>query len=424
MRWTAVVVAVTLLGVGNVAESRSQDPTVPVGRCARYFDDGRGYDLTQKIREQQVRFAFEMHRRIGGGGNRLSSPLGAYAVLTMLGAGARAKTLDELRHTLFGPVAFGEGFDGVAATLAALECPNEYRTTALTAANRLFLGQSVQVLPEFTDALKRGFNASQGNVDFGRAAEAAKTINDWVAEQTRNNIKEIVEPRLLTAATRLVLVNALYVLGSWAEKFDPKVTKKKPFRLENGKSVDVPTMYQRHTYPTFLYAKRPKYEVLATDFTDRLIDVLWILPAKGTKLETVLSALDATEWAVVEKQLDKRPVEFALPKFKISGGGSLTEALKAMGIREAFLSGQAHFEGIDAGKNLLYVADVLQKTTAKVDEFGFEGSAATAALMFAGAGPPKPAPPIPFLVDRPFAFVVMHRQSGAVLFVGEVRDPR
>ena len=38
--------------------------------------------------------------------------------------------------------------------------------------------------------------------------------------------------------------------------------------------------------------------------------------------------------------------------------------------------------------------------------------------MVESAGPP------PFLVDRPFAFTVSDRQTGAILFLGTVHDPR
>lgn len=399
-----------------------------LSRCQRYFDDGRGFDFTEKIHDAQLRFAFDFHRQTTKHGqktpNRLTSPLGAYTVLTMLAAGAKGGTLSELEKTLYGHAGFTAGFDGVAATVAGLECPSEYRSTVLTAANRLFLGKGVEVLADYTQALKRGFNATYGTVDFSKKVEAAKAINGWVSEETRGNIPTLVDPGLFNADTRLVLVNALYALGTWADKFDPKDTKPKPFHLESGKVVNVPTMHQRHEYPTFLYAKRPKYETLYMTFADHLIDVAWILPAKGTKLDAVVGALDATEWDVMEKQLDKKPVDLALPKFKIAGQGSLQSALQALGIHVAFVAGKADFSGIDGGKNLLYVGDVIQKATAKVDELGFEGSAATAALMYAGGVPPQSGKPIPFVVDRPFAFVALHKQSGAVLFLGEVRDPR
>ena len=41
---------------------------------------------------------------------------------------------------------------------------------------------------------------------------------------TREKIKNLIKPDMLTDLTRLVLVNAVYFKGSWATKFDTKRT--------------------------------------------------------------------------------------------------------------------------------------------------------------------------------------------------------
>jgi len=422
--WRAALAALGITAMSHGAKPTPAAKEV-MGRCQRYSEDGRGYEFMQKTHDAQLRFAFDLHRKIVyRDPNRLTSPLSAYAVMAMLAGGANGATLEELKQVLFGALSVPEGIDGVAATFAKLECPDEYRSTTFTAGNRLFFGKDVDVLPAYSNALKHWFNGTTGKVDFAKAKEAAAEINKWVSDETRGNIKDLIDPKAINADMRLILVNALYLLGTWAEKFDVKNTKSDPFHLENGNTVKVPTMHQRHEYPTFLHAKRPTYEALVMNLADHLVDVVFLLPAQGTKLSEVVSALDATEWGILEKQFDKKPVELALPKFNMSGGGSLVDALKALGVRSTFIAGKADFNGIDGGKNLLFVGAVIQRTTAKVDELGFEGSAATAAMMFTGSAPSKPAKPIPFVVDRPFAFVAMHRGSGAVLFVGEVRDPR
>lgn len=423
--WFAAVAALGL-GTKSTAKAPAPRPAVPEGRCQKYFESGAGYTLLEKVRGPQLKFGFELHAKLAGKGtgNQLTSPFSAYAVLGLLAAGAKGATQEELQKLLFGTVALDEGIEGIAATVAALECPNEYRSTALTSANRLFVGKDVQVLPDYAEKTRSRFNTTTGLVDFAKSAEAAATINRWVSDETRGNIPELVGEHQLDPSTRLILVNALYVLGTWAEKFDAKNTKPKPFHLENGKTIKVATMHQRHEMPTFLYAKRPKYEALVMDFADHLVDVVFLLPDRTAKLAAVMGGLDGTEWGILEKKWEKKPIDLAVPKFKLNGSGSLVEALKALGLRDSFVAGKAKFDGIDGGKNLLYVGEVLQKTTAKADELGFEGSAATAAMMYAGSAPPKPAPPIPFVVDRPFAFVVLHRPSGALLFVGEVREPK
>lgn len=41
-----------------------------------------------------------------------------------------------------------------------------------------------------------------------------------------------------------------------------------------------------------------------------------------------------------------------------------------------------------------------------------------------GAVMEEPEAPPPFVVDRPFAFTVSDRETGTVLFLGSVHDPR
>jgi serpin B len=65
-----------------------------------------------------------------------------------------------------------------------------------------------------------------------------------------------------------------------------------------------------------------------------------------------------------------------------------------------------------------FLDTVVQKTYIRVDEEGTEAAVVTGGVMAESAGPP------PFRVDRPFAFTVSDRETGAVLFLGSVHDPR
>ena len=102
---------------------------------------------------------------------------------------------------------------------------------------------------------------------------------------------------------------------------------------------------------------------------------------------------------------------------------SLKEQLGAMGIALPFDAKRADFSGIDAGKDRLYIGDVVHKAVVKVFENGFEAAAATAVMMAAGAAAPVPTEPLEVVVDRPFFFAIIHAETRAPLFVGRVADP-
>ena len=69
-----------------------------------------------------------------------------------------------------------------------------------------------------------------------------------------------------------------------------------------------------------------------------------------------------------------------------------------------------------------FLGGVLHKAFVSVDEKGTEAAAATA-LPAVGAAIVEQGP-IPFTADHPFLFLIRHRESGCVLFMGRLVDPR
>jgi serpin B len=55
-----------------------------------------------------------------------------------------------------------------------------------------------------------------------------------------------------------------------------------------------------------------------------------------------------------------------------------------------------------------------------VDEYGTVAAAATG-LAFAESGPPEPE--LTVVADRPFIYLIRHRDTGLVLFAGHVTNP-
>jgi serpin B len=88
-------------------------------------------------------------------------------------------------------------------------------------------------------------------------------------------------------------------------------------------------------------------------------------------------------------------------------------------MRDAFTS-DADLSGMN-GFGGLYISDVLHKAFVKVDEEGTEAAAATAVIIRNYSGGPET--PV-FRANHPFIFMITHKETGSILFLGKVEDPR
>jgi len=91
-------------------------------------------------------------------------------------------------------------------------------------------------------------------------------------------------------------------------------------------------------------------------------------------------------------------------------------------MRDAFVFGDADFSGM-TGNRTLYISAVVHKAFVSVDEAGTEAGAATAVIFPAGSSGPEP-PPVEVTIDHPFIFLIRDIETGAILFVGRVLNPK
>src|SRR5207249_324196 len=91
----------------------------------------------------------------------------------------------------------------------------------------------------FLDANRTYYDARVAALDF-TAPTAVPTINAWVNEQTQGKIADIIAA--IPGDVVMYLINAIYFKGDWMQQFDKKLTAPLPFHLQDGSTVNVPTM--------------------------------------------------------------------------------------------------------------------------------------------------------------------------------------
>jgi serpin B len=377
----------------------SQDDLAALVNC----NSGFALDLYQKIRDTN--------------GNLFFSPYSISLALAMTYAGAKGDTAQQMADTLHFTLPqerLHPAFDALDLALIS-QCNENFK---FNIANSLWGQAGFNFNHEFLDTLALNYGAGMRLLNFQKDPEAARiAINEWVSEQTNNRIENLIPPGSIDVLTRLVLTNAIYFKASWEYAFSEDLTKDNTFTLLNGTQVTVPTMSWSEG-EIIRYAEGDGYQAVELPYNHTSMSMLVLLPAldRFGEFENTLTAERVN--GIVEN-LGYQNVILKMPKFRFEMPLDLSGTLAGMGMPLAFTP-QADFSGITPD-NSLYISDVLHKAFISVDENGTEAAAATAVIIGLTSAPP---PPITVSIDHPFIFLIRDTNTGAILFVGRVLDPR
>ena len=357
-------------------------------------------------------------------GNLALSPISISTALTMTWGGARGETAAQMKKVLHAEGDADKAMD-VSGKLVASFGGADSKVT-LRVANRLFGEKTYSFEQAYLDRTKAAFGAPLEGLDFKHAFDPSRIhINEWVAKQTQDRIKDLIPKGGVNAETRLVLTNAIYFLGDWMSPFKKESTRPAPFHATASASSDVPTMNQT---AHFRFAATDGVKLLELPYEGGEVAMLFALPDAPAGLDAVEKRLSTEAIDKWVSALQHENVIVALPKFEINPAQSLAlgDTLKALGMPLAFDPAKADFTLIanpPSPADRLYISQVFHKAFVKLDEKGTEAAAATAVVMArAGAAAPS-KPPSEFKADHPFLFFLRHVRSGAILFMGRVSDP-
>jgi serpin B len=356
--------------------------------------------------------------------NAAISPLSISMALTMTWAGARGDTAAQMKTVLHTDLTPDAALDAETKVRSWMNDPAQ--TVTLRVANRLFGQKGFAFDQGYLDKTNAAFGAPLEPLDFTGAAGAARThINDWVARQTDQHIKDLLPAGAVRADTRLVLANAVYFLGKWDQPFKKGETKPAPFHVAARSSKEVPTMHGTLGAP---YAHTDGVKVLQLPYTGGQLAMVFVLPDAVDGLEAVESRLSPATLGGWTSALATTRAKVALPSFKIEPSDALAlgKTLASLGMPLAFDEAKADFTGIANPPNpqdRLVISNVFHKAFVKVDEEGTEAAAATATVLRTRALIRHEPPPEEFVADHPFLFFLRDVASGTILFMGRVGNP-
>lgn len=313
-------------------------------------------------------------------------------------------------------------------------------------ANAIWGEQAYDFRPEFIETLDTAYHTGGlFPADFkGDADGERQRINDWAAAQTQGRIQGMIPDGGLDEQTRMVLINAVYFKGNWADEFNPDRTRTEPFIRADGQAVQAPMMNAPDMWPagyaaynadgsTFEGSREQQdpasggVELLELAYRSGDMSMILIAPSNPDGLAALEEELTSEQLDLWLAGLGREEVNVAMPRFKLETEYALDGSLIEMGMASAFTApGQpngADFSGIAASGNPmdgLYLASAQHKAFVEVNERGTEAVAVTS-VAIAQLADPLFTPD--FRADRPFLFLIRHNETGTILFMGRVTDP-
>lgn len=365
-------------------------------------------------------FALNLYQQLKSSeGNLFFSPYSIRTALAMTYVGARGETAEQMKTALNFTLDDAELHRTFADSINALNtgggCSYE-----MNIANSLWVEKTHAFLQTFIDANKNTFNGGLEQVDFINAPERVReSINTWVAQQTRHKITNLIPPGGVNNATRLALINAVYFKGRWKEEFDKKLTRTEPFYFADGHTAEAQLM--TFSKPMRLpYLAKDGLKIIELDYFGDGISMIILLPDTADELSALEARLNEAQLNQWLDALQTTMVSVHLPCFSMTWGAeNIVPPLRALGIRDAFVSNAADFSGIDGSRDLL-ISSVFHKAFVEVNEQGTEAAAATGVMVGVTS---MPLPPEVFRADHPFLFLIREKPTGAILFMGRLAEP-
>jgi serpin B len=369
-------------------------------------------------------FAVDIYQSLRSNeGNLILSPFSISLALAMTYAGARGETETQMADTLHFDLPQGRlhpAFNALDLDLASRgeAGSDESEPLQLNIANSVWVEQTYPFLQEYLDLIASDYGAGIRLADFvNRFDGVRREINDWVSDETQEKIKDLLPEGILSADTRMVLVNAIYFKTNWLSQFDPNHTAEAPFHLLDGtEEVGVDMMSQDAFIP---YYRGNGFQAVELAYAGDSAAMDIIVPDEGN-FETIESYLNSDFLDETWNGLQPTRVTLSLPRFTFESEFNLSETLRSMGMPDAFDPGRADLSGM-TGQEDLFISDVVHKAFVAVDEAGTEAAAATAVIV--GVTSAQVPDNLILTINRPFIFIIRDKPSGQILFIGRVLNP-
>ncbi|KAF7244233.1 Pigment epithelium-derived factor, partial [Varanus komodoensis] len=381
----------------TTAEPEEEDPfyKIPVNQLAAAVSNF-GYDLYRQQSSQMPT------------ANVLLSPFSIATALSGLSLGAGERTEDVISRALFYDML---NKAEIHSTYKELLAGITARNKGLKSTSRLIMERKLKMKLWFVTELEKSYGF-RPRVLSGNARGDLQEINSWVHQRTGGKVGRFLAE--IPSAISIFLLGAAHFKGQWVTRFDPKLTKLQDFHLDEERTVRVPMMSSPQTILKYGFDSELNCKIAQLPLTGS-VSIMFFLPESVTQNMTLIEESLTSEFMHdIDKQLKNVHAVLSVPRLKLMAEAGLADTLRDMRLQGLFST--PDFSKITAKP--IKLTHVQHKVALELSEDG-EGSTFTpdteaARLNF----------PITYNLNRPFLLVLRDNETGALLLLGKILDPR
>ncbi len=417
-KWTARITALILcmtftLGAAGCAQKEENDVEIDMETMEEATETEKEtvVDLDAQTDETDpdaaaMDFAVRLFQEcLQDGENTLISPLSVLYALSMTANGAENNTLSQMQRVL------GMSVDDLNGYLH--DFMESSSDDVLKAANSIWIKDEdgLEIREEFIEAVETWYEAQVYQEEFD--SDLPTKVNAWVEENTGGLIDEILDEAPEDAF--LYLVNALAFDADWENAYPESQVADGYFTMEDGETVEKTFLYSENDV---LYLEDDDAVGFVRYYEGQKYAFVALLPDEGVSVADYTASLTGEHLSELLSDMQEESVRTSLPKFEMEYSAELSDALKTMGMEDAFDEEKADFSGItDTDFYRVFIGRVLHKTYLSVDETGTQAGAATAVEMMRTTALEEDMGKIVYL-DRPFLYLLIDCDSMTPIFMG------
>lgn len=369
------------------------------------------HDLTEgsvQVTDFAVRL---LQANMGSEANTLISPLSVLCALAMTANGAGGETLSQMEAVLGMSIEDLNSY--IYSYVKDLPQGDAYK---LSLANSIWFQDdpSLSVKPEFLQTNADYYGADMFKVPFNQAT--LRDINTWVKEHTDEMIPKILDR--IPEDSIMYLINALAFDAQWQSNYEKYQVQEGVFTLGDGTEKKTDFMYSEER----LYLEDGYATGFIKYYKDRKYAFVALLPNQDVTTADYIATLSGAHLSELLANPANVSVYTSIPKFESEYSVELSEALKGMGMLDAFDMSAADFSGLGTSEEgNIYIGRVLHKTFISVGEQGTKAGAVTAVDMACGSAM-NPEEPKTVYLDRPFVYMLIDCENNVPFFIGTMMD--